>query len=65
MMCARSAILGWATARVEFRFHFDCHMAMGQDTHLAVKRNETTEFPLLRDHYIRILHAATERFLGK
>ena len=22
MMCARSAILGWATARVEFRFHF-------------------------------------------
>ena len=43
----------------------DCHMAMGQDTHLAVKRNETTEFPLLRDHYIRILPAATERYLGK
>ena len=43
----------------------DCHMAMGQDTHVAVKRNETTEFPLLRDHYIRILPAETERYLGK
>ena len=43
----------------------DCHMAMGQDTHLAVKRNESTEFPLLRDHYIRILPDATKRFLSK
>ena len=43
----------------------DCHMAMGQDTHLAVKRNESTEFPLLRDHFIRILPDATKRFLSK
>ena len=43
----------------------DCHMAMGQDTHLVIKRNETTEFPVLRDHHIRILPDAIERFLGK
>ena len=43
----------------------DCHMAIGQDTHLVIKRNETTEFPSLRDHHVRILPDAIERFWRK
>jgi Cytochrome c554 and c-prime len=31
----------------------DCHMPMGEDDRTAVNRMETTEFPLLRDHFIR------------
>lgn len=33
----------------------DCHMAFGEDDHIALNANNTTQFPLLRDHFIRIL----------
>ncbi len=43
----------------------ECHMPMGQDDRMALNRADTTQFPLLRDHYIRNLPNQTELYLKK
>ena len=43
----------------------DCHMGMGYDDHIRLETPDTIHMPLLRDHFIRILPEATQRFLGQ
>ena len=41
----------------------DCHMGMGYDKHIQMETIESIQMPLLRDHNIRILPEATQRFI--
>ncbi len=41
----------------------DCHMGMGYDDHIQMETTETIHMPLLRDHNVRVLPEATQRFM--
>ncbi len=38
----------------------DCHMPRTPDDHLSMQTSSDTDFPLLRDHYIRVIKAVGE-----
>ena len=43
----------------------DCHMGMGYDNHIQMQTVETIHMPLLRDHNVRLLPEATQRFIER
>ncbi|MEM7479213.1 MAG: hypothetical protein AAF483_29870, partial [Planctomycetota bacterium] len=40
----------------------DCHMGMGYDDSIQLETGSDIHMPLLRDHFIRVLPAATDQF---